>query len=93
MTKVSDEKLNEYTLNEISKNTPEHQFELKILTDIKDKYKISPIDLILVSIAMMKLGYGRNPETANILRAVAEMIESPIPCRETIEAKIEGKLQ
>ena len=90
---MDDEKLFKFLDEEDKKNPKNVEKDIEIIKNIREKYNVESKALIELSFMLQMLGYGRNSYTANLLRAVADMIESPIETRETIEAKIEGKLQ
>jgi len=41
----------------------------------------------------MKVGFGRNSHMADLLRAIAEIIECSVQTRDSVVAEMEGKLQ
>ena len=76
--------------DEVSEN------DLKIMREIQKKYDLSYREIEemgIIQIVLMKTGYGRNNSTARMLRAIADMIESPIETVETIEARMKNRLQ
>lgn len=72
---------------------PETDEEIAIAERIAAKHGAEPGILLATMVAIVRAGLGRNAETAKALRAVADIIESPIETAETIEARLDGKLQ
>ena len=89
----NDDELFKFMYEEEKKNPGKLREDIETLISIRNKYQVNAEDIFTLSIVLMELGYGRNSDTANILRAVADMIESPIQTRDTLEAKMKNKLQ
>jgi hypothetical protein len=64
---------------------------LGISVPILEKYGANRTHVWLVMVLLQRIGFGRNRQTANVLRALADLIESPIPNSEELEAKLDGK--
>ena len=51
-------------------------------------------DVACAMLALNMAGFGRGARTVQVLRCLAEMLESPeVPCAETIEAQMDQQLQ
>lgn len=80
-----DQEIMDYLEKKERENPSKIDEEVKIVKDIQKKY--------VVTLLLMKVGFGRNSHTANLLRAIAEIIECSVQTRDTIVAEMEGKLQ
>jgi len=69
--KVDQEKLRKL----VDETTEE---EIAIAKAICDKYNVTPTSLMIVGAGVQALGVGRNRQGAQLLRAVADLMESPI---------------
>ena len=67
--------------------------ELDLVKTITALWGVTDAQIATLIDVLRKVGYGRNPVTAATLRAVADLIESPVETAESIEARLEGKLQ
>ncbi len=68
--------------------------EIAIVQKIFEGYPDASLDLLPILLgAVQWVGAGRNRQTAQTLRAVADILECPIDTAETIEARLDGKLQ
>lgn len=88
-----DKKIEEFIEKELRENPDKLNKDVEILVRIREKYNVTATELMALSLLIQSIGYGRNSKTANLLRAVAEIIESPLETRDTIEARMNGKLQ
>lgn len=89
----SDKEILDYLKKKDKENPAEVDEEVKLVKAIREKYNVTVEEITLVTLVLMKMGFGRNQHTADILKAVSEMIESPIKSKDTIVAEMEGKLQ
>ncbi len=68
--------------------------EEDFLLGLHEKYpSVLPGQVSALTHTLQRFGWGRNENTAATLRMVADMIEGPIETAESIEARLDGKLQ
>lgn len=89
----TDQEIMDYLEKKERENPSKIDEEVKIVKDIQKKYNVDVKEVTVVTLLLMKVGFGRNSHTANLLRAIAEIIECSVQTRDTIVAEMEGKLQ
>ena len=89
----TDQEILDYLEKKERENPSKIDKEVKIVKDIQKKYNVSVEEVTVVTLLLMKVGFGRNSHTADLLRAIAEIIECSVQTRDSVIAEMEGKLQ
>ena len=60
---------------------------------ICEKYSVTEEAIMRLTMVLMVGGYGRTPQTAALLRAVADLAESSVETHESYVARTSGQMQ